>query len=58
MHTQQKRKVYVYIRVEERNRFVSATVENSTKMDFPVEQRVSMDSLSENSWVPRLIPEG
>ncbi len=58
MHTDQKRKVFVYIRVEEKNRFVSATVENSVKMDLPVKQRVFMDSCSENSWVPRLTAEG
>ena len=58
MHTDQKRKVFVYIRVEEKNRFVSATVENSVKMDLHVKQRVFMDSCSENSWVPRLTAEG
>ncbi len=58
MHTDQKRKVFVYIRVEEKNRFVSATVENSVKMDFPVKQKVYMDSFSESSWVPRLTAEG
>ncbi len=58
MHTQQKRKVYVYIRVEEKNRFVSATVENSVKMELQGEQIVYMDSFSESSWGRRLIMEG
>lgn len=54
MHTLQKRKVYVYIRVEEKNRFVTAIVENGTKPEPQENRRVYMDSFSESSWVPRL----
>ncbi len=54
MHTLQKRKVYVYIRVEEKNRFVSATVEGGSKPEPQENRRVCMDSFSESSWVPRL----
>ncbi len=46
----QKRKVYVYIRMEEKNRFVSATVEGGIPREVQKMRKVCMDSLSENSW--------